>query len=84
VSTIESQSNAPTIEVRLFATLRKHHSPTIMVPLADNTTISDITGGLKIPESELAIILLNSRHADLDDPIAAGDVLSLFPPVGGG
>jgi len=79
-----SHDGGSMIEVRAFATLRKLRPPVEMVAIGDARTIRDVTTLLEVPEEELAIILLNGRHATFDDPISAGDILSLFPPVGGG
>jgi molybdopterin converting factor small subunit len=37
-----------------------------------------------IPEKEVRLIFVNGRHASLEDRLAEGDTLALFPPVGGG
>ena len=73
-----------TIHVRLFATLRTGRGKTVDVEVEDNAVIRDILIALDIKEEDAAIKLINGRHHDLDSPIKPGDIVSLFPPVGGG
>ena len=37
-----------------------------------------------IPAEEVSILLINGFHSKPEDPVKDGDVVSLFPPVGGG
>jgi sulfur-carrier protein len=37
-----------------------------------------------IPEAEIGIMLINSRHVHLDRELADGDILAIFPLLGGG
>jgi sulfur-carrier protein len=69
------------IEVRLFATLREGRSRRSYIDAKDIREILDI---LNIKEEEIAMLLLNGRDATLDTLINDGDILSIFPPVGGG
>ena len=61
------------IEVRLFATLRE-----------DDSCGADVLKEFQIPEEEVSIFLINGFHSKSQDPVKDGDVLALFPPVGGG
>jgi len=69
------------IEVRLFATLREGRDRRSYVYAKD---IREILNILNIKEEEIAIILVNGRDATVDTQLNNEDVLSLFPPVGGG
>lgn len=69
------------IEVRLFATLREGRSRRSYIDAEDIREILDI---LNIKGEEIAMLLLNGRDATLDTIINDGDILSIFPPVGGG
>ena len=60
---------------------------------ADHFRYNDLTGGtfaadllrrFEIPAEELAILLINGFHSKPEDAVKDGDVISLFPPVGGG
>ena len=72
------------IEVRLFATFRKGREKKQILELEDGTTITQILEMLDIPKEEVTILLLNGFDGGLDRELKDNDVLSLFPPVGGG
>ncbi len=72
------------IKVRLFATLREKRGKELMVDLNDSSTIRELINSLEIKESEVAILLLNGLDAKLDRQLHEGNVVSIFPPVGGG
>lgn len=72
------------VEVRLFATFREGRAKRQKIKINENTTILDIIKILNIDENEVAIMLLNGRDGNSDRMLNDGDVISLFPPVGGG
>jgi molybdopterin converting factor small subunit len=72
------------IEVRLFATFREGRQKIIMLDANQYQKASDITEFLQIASEEVAICLINGRHSKLLEPVKDGDVVALFPPVGGG
>ena len=72
------------IKVRLFATLRNGRGKELLAEVQENGTVRDIIALLEIPETEVAILLINGRDGALDLPLLETDVVSIFPPVGGG
>ena len=72
------------IEVRLFATLREGRGKVQMLSAADFACAGDIIRSLEITAEEVAILLVNGFHQKPEFPVKAGDVVALFPPVGGG
>jgi molybdopterin converting factor small subunit len=72
------------IKVRLFATLREKREKEFMVVLSNSSTVRDLIDSLEIKESEVAILLVNGLDAKLDRQLLEKDVVSIFPPVGGG
>ena len=72
------------IEVRLFATLREGRGKVQMLPAEEYACAGDIIRHLDIPMEEVAILLINGFHKKPQDPVKDGDVVALFPPVGGG
>jgi len=72
------------LEVRLFATFRDGREKKYFLDLSEETTPRDIVTMLKIDEEEVAMLLINGRDGQLDTILKDNDVLSLFPPVGGG
>ena len=72
------------IEVRLFATLREGRGKVQMLNAADFPDAGSIIRYLDIPAEEVAILLINGFHKKPEDTVKDGDVVALFPPVGGG
>lgn len=72
------------VEVRLFATFREGREKKQKIKIKENTIILDIINILNIDEKEVAIMLLNGRDGASDRILKDGDIISLFPPVGGG
>ena len=72
------------IEVRLFATLRDGRGQVLQMDPAVISTAGDILQKLEIPAETVAILLINGFHSKPENPVQDGDVVSLFPPVGGG
>jgi len=72
------------IQVRLFATLREGRGKVVEVDLPDGSSVADLAGKLAIDRKDIAILLVGGRDAPFDKTLANGDIVSIFPPVGGG
>ena len=72
------------IEVRLFATLRKDRGKVIQLDSTDFSAGTQILEYLNIPSEDVAIFLINGFHSKPEDAVKDGDILAIFPPVGGG
>lgn len=72
------------IEVHFFATLRSGRGKIAQIPAEEVSSAGDILRRFAIPEEEVHILLINGFHSSLADPVKDGDIVSLFPPVGGG
>jgi molybdopterin synthase sulfur carrier subunit len=72
------------VTVKLFASLRKDRFAVDERDYQDGATVGHILASLRIPEEEAAIIFINGRHAEPDSLLKEGDLLAIFPPVGGG
>lgn len=72
------------IKIRLFATLRTNRGKELVLDLVEDSTVIDVIEELKIDRDEVAILLINGRDGQLDTPLKNEDVVSIFPPVGGG
>lgn len=72
------------IKVKLFATLREGRGKEILLELEEGQRSQDIIDKLQIPIEDVAILLINGRDGQLDTKLVDSDVLSIFPPVGGG
>ena len=72
------------IEVRLFASLRQYANDQSRIRLEEGANVSDFMERLGVPPSEVAIILVNGRHAQQDQRLHDGEAVSLFPAIAGG
>lgn len=72
------------VTVKLFATFRNERFKTAQQELPAGTDCRTIMLGLGLAEEEIGVVLVNGRHATLDQILHEGDALSLFPLVGGG
>ena len=55
-----------------------------MLPPEGIATAADILSLLDIPAEEVSILLINGFHRKPESPVQDGDIVALFPPVGGG
>jgi len=72
------------IQTRLFATLRESRGKVVAVELPGGATVADLAGKLAIDRKDIAILLVGGRDAPFDKALSDGDIVSIFPPVGGG
>jgi molybdopterin converting factor small subunit len=80
------------IRVRLFANLadylpaplpsRSRGDATLDLPAG--STVHDVIVRLAIPDALPRLTLVNGLDAAPEHPLAAGDVVSIFPPLAGG
>jgi sulfur carrier protein len=74
----------PQIEIRYFATLRKNGKKKETLQIQDGFTVAKLAEELGIELDDIAILLVNGIRSDMDETLNEGDIVSLFPPVGGG
>ena len=79
-----TQGNVMELEIKLFANLRKFNPELERIEVDDGTTILELLEKAGIPPSEVAIVLVNGRHAKLDQPLVDGETVAVFPPIAGG
>jgi molybdopterin synthase sulfur carrier subunit len=72
------------VEVRLFATLREGRFKKREIEFSDGGTLEDLLERLKIARKEAGIVLVNGRYVSANGELAAHDVVSIFPSLGGG
>ncbi|MFX0143081.1 MAG: MoaD/ThiS family protein [Candidatus Hodarchaeota archaeon] len=75
-----------TITIKFFATLRQYGPAKEVLRIPENSEIKLLFDKYNIPKDERrAIILVNGRpHKDLKTIMKDGDLVSIFPPIGGG
>ena len=72
------------ITVKLFASFRTGRFTIQDREYPDGTTVGQVAEDLRLPEQELGIMLVNSRHVKCPHTLTDGDTLALFPLLGGG
>ena len=72
------------IEIRFFATFRDGRGKSAFLDAKDYDCIAKVLKQFHITREEVAILLLNGLYIASDSPVKDGDVVALFPPVGGG
>jgi molybdopterin synthase sulfur carrier subunit len=78
------------IEVQLFATFAAFLPPeaqaagTAIVEVAEGSTTDDVAAALGIPLTIARVTLVNGHETGQGQPLAPGDVITLFPPLAGG
>jgi thiamine biosynthesis protein ThiS len=74
--------------LKLFATLGARQAPVAELELAPGTTVGALIGQRGLPRQLCTMVLVNGVFvptAELDSRILEeGDVLAIWPPVGGG
>ena len=77
------------VYVKLFATLRRYRpglgvGERFPLELPAGATVGDLLRALGLPEQEVKVVFVNALHREPDHPLAEGDEVGVFPPVGGG
>lgn len=72
------------IKVRLFAYLREGRDKELILYMEDGDTVEEVLERLDLDYKEVSILLINGRNASIDSLLIEGDIVSLFPPIGGG
>lgn len=72
------------ITVRLFANFRESRFREARRQYSPGTTIADVATELEIDYGLIGMIFIHGRAAELDHVLGEGDVLALFPLLGGG
>ncbi len=72
------------ITVKLFATFREHRFIKQECDVPEATQVGTIVDELKIDRNEVGVLMVNSRHSSFDATLHPGDILAIFPVIGGG
>ena len=79
------------VNVKLFATLRKFGPSDVELGESfsvkldeESPDIAKLLEKLKIPINQTKIIMINGNNSNLGDKLKEGDVIAIFPPIGGG
>jgi sulfur-carrier protein len=77
------------VTVRLFATLVRFKDGSragrpFEVELPEGSLVQDLVNSLNIPLEETHVVFINNIIVETRSKLQHGDVVGLFPPVGGG
>jgi len=72
------------VTVKLFAMFRDGRFKAAEFDYPEGTSCRQIVAQIGLTEEELGVVMINGRHAQVDQVLTDGDSLSLFPLVGGG
>lgn len=72
------------INAKLFATLQRDRFESRDFDVPEGSTVRDVIRSIGIPAEQVTLIFINNRHSTLEALLSDGDVLALFPPIGGG
>ena len=78
-----------TVQVRLFATLRRQYpdldvGEAMSVDLPKEATVGQLVEKLGLPEKQVKVIFVNGTIRKESYHLSDGDEVGIFPPVGGG
>ena len=71
------------VKVKLFGDLREGRFEQELTQLEDNSRVIDIINKHNLPLEKVAICMVNSCAAELDQVLTNEDTVAFSPPVGG-
>jgi molybdopterin converting factor small subunit len=78
------RGNNMNIRVKLFATFREGRGKEVILEADEGATTSEILDRLGIDIKDVAILLVNGKSGRADQVLYENDLISVFPPIGGG
>ena len=78
------------ITIRLLASYRQYlpdpkgDNPGYRLQVERGVRVADVLAELPLPSTEVYTFFVNGRHAERDQTLQNGDILSVFPAAGGG
>ena len=72
------------VQVKLFAIFREGRFEKELVQVPDDSCMNDLFDILKIRSEEVGILLLNGSAVSSEHKLGQGDLVSIFPAIGGG
>ncbi|HSO09386.1 MAG TPA: MoaD/ThiS family protein [Desulfoprunum sp.] len=72
------------VTVKLFAFFRDGRFKEEGREYPAGTMVGDIVDELGIGRDEVGVVMINSLQRSLQSPIADGDIVAIFPMIGGG
>ncbi len=72
------------VTVKLFAFFREGRFIKEDRELSPAAPVCQVVDDLDIDREEVGVLMVNSRHCQLDTILQEGDILAIFPVIGGG
>lgn len=72
------------ITIQLYATFRNGRFKEDLRDYTEGITSREVVADVGLNEGDLGMVLVNGRHAALEQALSHGDKLALFPLLGGG
>ncbi|MEW6573263.1 MAG: MoaD/ThiS family protein [Bacillota bacterium] len=72
------------VKLKLFASLRNGRFKEKTLDIKEGSTLIELLQQLGIEKEAVAILLVNGRDGEFRQELKEGDVVSVFPPLGGG
>jgi sulfur-carrier protein len=75
-----------TVEIRLFASLKKYMpaESACSYPIEPGTPLSALLDQLRIPKDQVKLIFIDGVKEDASVFLHGGERVGVFPPIGGG
>ena len=78
-----------TVEVRLYATLRKYYpslgiGEPLVIALDDKAKLGNLLDELRLPKEEVKVVLVNGKWEEESYLLWDGDRIGIFSAIGGG
>ena len=72
------------VKVKLFATFREKRFSEKEMDVAEAISLENLMNILEIPTEQVGILLVNGQSSSPEHKLAARDVVTIFPAIGGG
>lgn len=72
------------LTVQLFATFRNGRFKEAQMQFAEKITLGQVVAELGITIGEVGMVLVNGRHASMEQELCEGQLIALFPMLSGG
>lgn len=79
-------NESPSVRVNVYATLRQYVGgrATLESPIEPGMDVAALLASLGVPAEKVHIVFVDRRAADLRRQLRGGEVVGVFPAVGGG
>jgi sulfur-carrier protein len=72
------------VQVHLYSTLRVNRFDEAVIELREGATVTDLLDKLSLALGEVGTVMVNAKSGTFQQPLKAGDRVTLLPAIGGG